>query len=108
MPRFPAASRDSVPQEQVAAFDAIVSSRNNVVPEMGPVAVQLHVPEIAQRGEVLRDYLRAGGSTLSDNVAELAMLTTARELDCQFIWHAHAAAGRRAGLSDVLGGQPAR
>ena len=102
MPRFPAASRDSVPQEQVAAFDAIVSSRNNVVPEMGPVAVQLHVPEIAQRGEVLRDYLRAGGSTLSDNVAELAMLTTARELDCQFIWHAHAAAGRRAGLSDAL------
>ena len=102
MPRFPAASRDSVPPEQVAAFDAIVSSRNNVVPEMGPVAVQLHVPEIAQRGEVLRDYLRAGGSTLSDNVAELAMLTTARELDCQFIWHAHAAAGRRAGLSDAL------
>ena len=102
MPRFPTASRDSVPQEQVAAFDAIVSARNNVVPEQGPIAVQLHVPEIAQRGEVLRAYLRADGSTLPDNVAELAMLTTARELDCQFIWHAHAAAGRRAGLSDAL------
>ena len=102
MPRFPSASRESVPQEQVAAFDAIVSARNNVVPEQGPIAVQLHVPEIAQRGEVLRAYLRAEGSTLPDNVAELAMITTARELDCQFIWHAHAAAGRRAGLSDAL------
>ena len=102
MPRFPAASRESVPQEQVAAFDAIVSARNDVVPEQGPIAVQLHVPEIAQRGEVLRDYLRAGGSTLPNNIAELAMLTTARELDCQFIWHAHAAAGRRYGLSDAL------
>ncbi len=102
MPRFPAANRDSVPQEQVSAFDAIVSARNNVVPEQGPIAVQLHVPEIAQRGEALRAYLRADGSTLPDNVAELAMLTTARELDCQFIWHAHAAAGRRAGLSDAL------
>ncbi len=102
MPRFPAASRESIPQEQVAAFDAIVSTRNNVVPEQGPIAVQLHVPEIAQRGEVLRAYLRADGSTLPDNVAELAMLTTARELDCQFIWHAHAAAGRRSGLSDAL------
>ena len=102
MPRFPAASRDSVPQEQVAAFDAIVALRNGVVPEQGPIAVQLHVPEIAQRGEVLRAYLRAEGSSLTDNVAELAMLTTARELDCQFIWHAHAAAGRRAGLSDAL------
>ena len=102
MPRFPAASRDSVPQEQVAAFDAIVALRNGVVPEQGPIAVQLHVPEIAQRGEVLRAYLRAEGSSLTDNVAELSMLTTARELDCQFIWHAHAAAGRRAGLSDAL------
>ena len=102
MPRFPIASREKVPQDQVSAFDSIVSARDGVVPELGPVAVQLHVPEIAQRGEVLRAYLRADGSTLSDNVAELAMITTARELDCQFIWHAHAAAGRRAGLSDAL------
>ena len=102
MPRFSIASRDAVPKDQVDAFDAIVSSRGGVVPEFGPVAVQLHVPEIAQRGEVLRAYLRAEGSTLSDNVAELAMITTARELDCLFIWHAHAAAGRRAGLSNAL------
>ena len=102
MPRFPIASRDAVPQEQVEAFDAMVSSRDGVVPEFGPVAVQLHVPEIARRGEVLRAYLRAEGSTLPDNVAELAMITTARELDCQFIWHAHAGAGRRSGLSDSL------
>ena len=85
MPRFPIASRDAVPHDQVNAFDSIVSSRDGVVPEFGPVAVQLHVPEIAQRGEVLRAYLRAEGSTLTDNVAELAMITTARELDCQFI-----------------------
>ena len=102
MPRFPIAARDKVPPDQVAAFDAIVSSRGGAVPEFGPIAVQLHVPEIAQRGEVLRAYLRAEGSTLPDNVAELAMITTARELDCQFIWHAHAAAGRRAGLNDAL------
>ena len=30
------------------------------------------------------------------------MLTTARELDCQYIWNAHAASGRREGLSDAL------
>ena len=102
MPRFPTASRDSVPQEQIAAFDSIVSSRDGAVPEQGPIAVQLHVPEIAQRGEALRAYLRAEGSSLPGSVQELAMLTTARELDCQFIWHAHAAAGRRSGLSDVL------
>ena len=46
MPRFPTASRDAVPQDQVAAFE---SSRGWVVPELGPVAVQLHVPEIAHQ-----------------------------------------------------------
>ncbi len=102
MSRFPAATRDSIPQEQVSAFDKVVSSREGVVPELGPVAMQLHVPEIAQRGEVLRSYLRTEGSTLPDNVAELAMLTTARELDCQFIWYSHAEAGRQAGLSEAL------
>ena len=30
------------------------------------------------------------------------MLTTARAMDCQYIWNAHAASGRRAGLSDEL------
>ena len=102
MPRFPMASRDAVPHDQVDAFDSIVSSRGGVVPEFGPVAVQLHVPEIAQRGEVLRAYLRAEGSTLADNVAELAMITTAREMDCQYIWNAHAGPGRREGLADGL------
>ena len=43
MPRFPIVSRDAVPKDQVDAFDAIVSSRGGVVPEFGPVAVQLHV-----------------------------------------------------------------
>ena len=30
------------------------------------------------------------------------MLVTARAMDCQFIWNAHAARGRREGLSDAL------
>ena len=49
MPRFPIVSLDAVPKDQVDAFDAIVSSRGGVVPEFGPVAVQLHVPEIAHQ-----------------------------------------------------------
>ena len=49
MTRFPTASRDAVPQDQVDAFDAIVASRGGVVSEFGPVAVQLHVPEIAHQ-----------------------------------------------------------
>ena len=108
MPRFPAANRATIPQEQADAFDAIVAARNGIVPEQGPVAVQLHVPEIARRGEILRAYLRAEGSSLPDNVQELAMLTTARELDCQFIWHAHGRRRTPRRPQRRPGGQPAR
>ncbi len=61
----------------------------------------LNSQEVAKRTYHLSAYLRQG-SGLPDNIQELAMLTTARELDCQYIWNAHAASGRRAGLSDAL------
>ena len=72
------------------------------IPHTGPLAVMLNAPEMLARGEHLRAYLRGDGSGLPANIIELAMLVTARENDCQFIWNAHAAAGRRAGLNDAL------
>ena len=99
MARIPAATRESVPQEQRATFDEITRERG--VPTSGPVSIQINVPEVAKRGSHLSAYLRLE-SSLSSNVQELAMLTTARELDCQYIWNAHAATGRRAGLRDEI------
>ena len=59
----------------------------------------INVPEIAKRGSHLSEYLRLE-SSLSSKIQELAMLVTAREQDCQYIWNAHAATGRSAGLAD--------
>ena len=101
MPRIGPASRDNVPADQAEAFDRYVQGRGSV-PETGPLAVMLNAPEMLARGEHLRAYLRGDGSSLPAEMTELAMLVTARENDCQFIWHAHAANGRRAGLSDDL------
>ena len=101
MPRIGPASRDSVPENQREAFDRFVQERG-AIPHTGPLAVMLNAPEMLARGEHLRAYLRGDGSGLPLNVIELAMLVTARENDCQFIWNAHAAAGRRAGLNDAL------
>jgi len=95
--RIPPAARDSVPVDQRAAFDAFVQERGSI-PTAGPLAIMIHVPEILQRGEYLRGYLRGDSSSLPLKVRELAMIVTARELDCQFIWNAHAAAARRAGV----------
>ena len=101
MARIPTASRESVPQDQLAAFDELVSQRGSV-PDIGPIAIMINVPELTKLGESFRAYVRGDESSLPANVRELAMILTAREMDCQFIWNAHAAFGRQAGLSDEL------
>ena len=100
MARLPAATRESVPQKHVDVYDEIVKERGGPVVG-GPVSVLLNSPEMAKRASHLSAYLRRD-STLSAKVQELAMITTAREMDCQYIWNAHAASGRREGLSDAL------
>jgi 4-carboxymuconolactone decarboxylase len=101
MARIPTASRESVPQDQLAVFDELVSQRGSV-PDIGPIAIMINVPELTKRGEHLRAYIRGDETGLPASVRELAMIVTAREMDCQFIWNAHAAFGRQAGLSDEL------
>ena len=58
-------------------------------------------PEMAKRAMHLSAYLR-NESSLPKRIQELAMLIAARNMDCQYIWNAHAASGRREGLSDGL------
>ena len=100
MARIPIATRESVPETQQAAFDAMVE-RSGAVPRNGPGSVMVHVPEAGRLANQLSNYLR-NESTLPSKIQELAMLVVARELDCQHIWNAHAGSGRRAGLSDAL------
>jgi len=52
---------------------------------------------MARRLEALRTYIRDEAS-LPQKLQELVMITVAREMDCAFIWHAHAAAARQAGI----------
>ena len=99
MARTPPVTREIVPENQKATFDEVVQELGGV-PASGPYTVMINVPEVVKRGAHLSDYLRHG-SSLPSNIQELAMLTTARELDCQYIWNAHAAAGRTAGLEDA-------
>ena len=100
MARTPTVTRESVPQDQLAAFDAIVQERGSV-PTTGPGSVMLNAPAAAQLALGLALYLRTDTS-LEPRIRELAMLVAARENDCQFIWNAHAPPARRAGLRDEI------
>ena len=100
MARLPIATRESVPQDQQQAFDEIVQ-RLGSVPQFGPGSVMIHVPQASGWATGLNDYLR-NHSSLPKKVQELAMLVTAREMDCQHIWNAHAGSARSAGVPDGL------
>ena len=92
MARLPLATSESVPEAQRAIFEEIVQGVGSV-PRYGPASVMIHVPQAHHWVNGLNRYLRQE-SSLPKKIQELAMLVTARELDCQFIWNAHAASAR--------------
>ncbi len=98
MARIPLATREQVSDREQAAYDAFMASRANR-PNVGPYSLLLHMPEMAQRLEALRTYIRAEES-LPPRLQELVMISVAREMGCAFIWYAHAAAARQAGVRD--------
>lgn len=100
MARLPAASRDSVPEDQRVAFDEIVKEWKGV-PQHGPSAVLVNVPKAYQWAFGLNNYLRQE-SSLPKKALELGMLVAAREFDCQHIWNSHVGRARKAGVPDEL------
>ena len=101
MARIPLVTREQVTDKEKPAFDAFMASRANR-PNIGPYSLLLHMPEMAQRLEALRTYLRDEAS-LPQKLQELAMISVASEMGCAFIWYAHAAAARQAGVrGDVI------
>ena len=96
MARIPLVTRDQVADTEQPAYDAFMQSRAGR-PNVGPYSLLLHMPEMAQRLEALRTYLRDEAS-LSQKLQELVMISVAREMGCAFIWYAHAAAAKQAGV----------
>ncbi|PKB64911.1 MAG: hypothetical protein BZY80_01605 [SAR202 cluster bacterium Io17-Chloro-G2] len=96
MARLPAANRESVPEGQKEAFDELLQNLGSV-PQYGPGSVMIHVPQAHKLATALNNYLR-NDSSLPKKIQELAMLVTAREIDCQHIWNAHAASAKEAGV----------
>jgi 4-carboxymuconolactone decarboxylase len=98
MARIPLVTREQIAEKEQPAYDAFMQSRAGR-PNVGPYSLLLHMPEMAQRLEALRTYLRDEAS-LSQKLQEIVMISVAREMGCAFIWYAHAAAARQAGVRD--------
>jgi 4-carboxymuconolactone decarboxylase len=100
MARIALATRDQIAEKEKPAYDAFMASRAGR-PNIGPYSLLLHMPEMAQRLEALRTCIRDEAS-LPQKLQELVMISVAREMGCGFIWYAHAAAARQAGVRDDI------
>jgi 4-carboxymuconolactone decarboxylase len=100
MARIRLVTREQVAEKEQPTYDAFMQARAGRA-NIGPYTLLLHMPEIAQRLEALRTYLRDEKS-LPQKLQELVMISVAREMSCGFIWYAHAAAARQAGVRDDI------
>jgi 4-carboxymuconolactone decarboxylase len=79
MPRIPLVTEASMTKEQREVYDAMLSGPRKSAP-VGPLAIAMHRPELAQAMSALGLVLR---------------------WDCQFEWASHEGEARKAGLSDA-------
>src|SRR5579862_3508488 len=97
--RLPLPRREKLNAEAQAVYDRLADPNGGTLRGLrGPGGIQLHSPELSRRSRPLNDYLRYQ-SGLGARVRELAILTTARELDSQFEWAAHEDEAVRQGIS---------
>src|SRR5438445_4811294 len=91
----PITRRDQVAEEHRAIFDAVAEGRGSV---RGPFSILMHSPMLCRRHLDVGSYLRFN-SHVKPESRELAIVATAREKDCPYVWAAHAPAARKAGIS---------
>ncbi|MDA1257309.1 MAG: hypothetical protein O3C10_05630 [Chloroflexi bacterium] len=95
MPRLtPITERSQVPQEGLAEFDKIISSRGRI---NAPQSMIMYSPLIASRSTELNDQLR---SNMSNHDYEIAALVASSEFPIEYVWSAHSVTARTVGVSD--------
>jgi len=94
----PISRREQVPQEHRAIFDAVAEGRGSV---RGPFSILMYSPVLCRRHLDVGTFLRFN-SRLDADSRELAIIATAREKDCPYIWAAHAPAARLAGVANGI------
>jgi 4-carboxymuconolactone decarboxylase len=97
--RLPLPKREELSAEAQQSYDRLATpGGENLRGLRGPGGIQLHSPELSRRSRPVNRYLRFEAG-LGGRVRELAILTTARELDSQFEWAAHEPAALAEGIA---------
>jgi 4-carboxymuconolactone decarboxylase len=99
MPRIPVVAETDMTPAQRQVYDAMMNGPRKSAP-VGPLAIAMHRPELAQAMSGLGLVLRFN-SSFEPRLREFTILLTGRHWDCQFEWTSHEAEARKAGLADA-------
>jgi 4-carboxymuconolactone decarboxylase len=94
--RFPAMKREELDEAGKKLYDMRPGGD-----AFGPGAIRLYSPPVAESMTGINEYLRRK-SGLDPRLVELAILVTAREMDCEYVWTAHEPAAQKAGLEQEI------
>ena len=100
--RLPLPRRQDLSPAAAAIHDRLADPKGGSIRGLrGPGGILLHSEELSRHTRPLNHYLRYEAG-LGGRLRELAILTTARELDSQFEWAAHEAEALREGVSPAI------
>jgi 4-carboxymuconolactone decarboxylase len=100
--RLPLPRREELDDAGRRIYDSLADPKGGTIRGLrGPGGIMLHSPELSRRARPLNRYLRHEAG-LGGRIRELAILTTARELDSQFEWAAHEPEAVAEGVSQEI------
>jgi len=100
--RLPLPRRQDLSGASLAVYDSLADPKGGSIRGLrGPGGIGLHSPELSRHSRPLNRYLRHEAG-LGGRLRELAILTTARELDSQFEWAAHEAEALHEGVAPAI------
>jgi 4-carboxymuconolactone decarboxylase len=100
--RLPLLKRGELDADGQRVYDSLADPNGGSIRGLrGPGGIQLHSAGLSRHSRPLNRYLRQEAG-LTGRVRELAILTTARELDSQFEWAAHEPEALREGVSPEI------
>jgi 4-carboxymuconolactone decarboxylase len=86
--RLPLPNREDLDEAGKTAYDRATRPGATIAGLQGPAGLQLFSPKTAAHHSAINRYLRYEAG-FTPHVREVAILTTAREMDSQFEWVAH-------------------
>jgi 4-carboxymuconolactone decarboxylase len=100
--RLPLPQREDFDEAGKKVYDRIADPKSKRLAGLqGPAGIRLADPNLARIMDEINDYVRYQ-TGFGDRLTEIAILTTAREMDHQFEWAAHEKAGLKAGVEPEI------